>query len=360
MAVAEHTTPYRGTLDISAKSKNDCEGKTGKYLYLYLPYLPYTFPSPSSCWTHLEIGDNLAGSEDQGRPIVAVLRPQHGVHSMEVLDHHLSRPFPDDGSMQPQRQNVRRKSQGPPFLHTPRCCIVVLINITFTDSNMVHRHSAGAPQPSGKGRKTDCWLLAAGWSLGNVAVAVRSGTAHHPRRFVAYTGCGLPMLPDDSPFSWVGVAYPYLTLPWEIGGGLFLFLSYYRFGRTRAPRDDYVISDVSHLVRGTTDGSPDEPGIGAVISHGAGIGTWDDDQAQSSNQPRQCLGSLSMTYLALSFSKTRSPSYDKEPLAMAVRVPVRVCVGRSQNSGYYSRIRTQYTHSGISKMKARNARWSAE
>ncbi|KAK1545029.1 hypothetical protein CPAR01_02531 [Colletotrichum paranaense] len=95
----------------------------------------------------------------------------------------------------------------------------------FTDSNMVHQHSAGAPQPNGTGRKTDCWLLAAGWGLGNVAGAVRSGTAHHPRRFVAYTGCGLPMLPDDSPFSWVGVAYPYLTLPWEIGGGLFLFLS---------------------------------------------------------------------------------------------------------------------------------------
>ncbi|KAK1708054.1 hypothetical protein BDP67DRAFT_148317 [Colletotrichum lupini] len=88
---------------------------------------------------------------------------QYSVHSMEVLDHHLSRPFPDDGSMQPQRQNVRRKSQGPPFLHTPGCCIVVLINLTFTDSNMVHRHSAGAPQPNGKGRKTDCWLLDGAW-----------------------------------------------------------------------------------------------------------------------------------------------------------------------------------------------------
>lgn len=30
-------------------------------------------------------------------------------------------------------------------------CIVVLINLGFTDSNMVHEHGAGAPQPNGKG-----------------------------------------------------------------------------------------------------------------------------------------------------------------------------------------------------------------
>ncbi|KAK1521102.1 hypothetical protein CABS01_05607, partial [Colletotrichum abscissum] len=149
---------------------------------------------------------------------------QYSVHSMEVLDHHLSRPFPDDGSMQPQRQNVRRKSQGPPFLHTPRCCIVVLINITFTDSNMVHRHSAGAPQPNGKGRKTDCWLLDGAWGT----LPVRCEAV---RRIILVASSLTPavvfqcFLPDDSPFSWVGVAYPYLTLPWEIGGGLFLFLS---------------------------------------------------------------------------------------------------------------------------------------
>ncbi|KAK1473305.1 hypothetical protein CCUS01_17181 [Colletotrichum cuscutae] len=404
-----HATPrWRGTLDISAKSKNDCEGKTGgKYLYLYLPYLPYTFPSPSSCWTHLEIGDNLAGwiatrkmlagqgnstkmepnekkkslgrgnlgerfnhsealktKEDrrnltkwtatiidfasqaaQGRHFYIQL---HAPHSL--LDHHLSRPFPDDGSMQPQRQNVRRKSQGPPFLHTPR-----------------FQHA--------ERERAEDRLLAAGWSLGNVAGAVRSGTAHHPRRFVAYTGCGLPMLPDDSPFSWVGVAYPYLTLPWEIGGGLFLFLflslplaqNEPREGKkenkksrclstgsqreTETPRDDYVISDVSHLVRLIPPNS--EPGIGAVISHGAGIGTWDDDQAQRWTAWSD--GTSTPTpMLRLAQHDLPGPVIFENQISKLRQGAISH--GRSQNSGYYSRIRTQYTHSGISKMKARNAR----
>ncbi|KAK1727709.1 uncharacterized protein BDZ83DRAFT_186910 [Colletotrichum acutatum] len=104
----------------------------------------------------------------------------HAVHNhgstQQALDHHLCRPFPDDGSMQPQRQNVRRKSQGPPFVHTPRCCIVVLSNLTITDSNMVHQHAAGAPQPNGKGQKTDCWLLDH-MELEDVAGAERYGAS---------------------------------------------------------------------------------------------------------------------------------------------------------------------------------------
>lgn len=130
--------------------------------------------------------------------------------------------------MQPQRQNVRRKPQGPPFLHTTytyrsRCCIVVLINLTFTDSNMVHQHGAGAPQPNGKGRKTDCWLLDGAWGT----LPVRCEAV---RRIILVASSLTPAVVSQC-FQTIlhsrGLGLPIRTLPylWEIGGGLFLFLS---------------------------------------------------------------------------------------------------------------------------------------
>ncbi|KAK1727708.1 uncharacterized protein BDZ83DRAFT_649318 [Colletotrichum acutatum] len=53
-----------------------------------------------------------------------------------------------------------------------------------------------------------------------------------------------------------------------------------------------------------------------------------------------------MTCLALSCSKTRSPSHDKEPLAMTVRVPVRVLITynpRSHPGGQVGECRSSLT-----------------
>ncbi|KAK1672033.1 hypothetical protein BDP55DRAFT_276846 [Colletotrichum godetiae] len=239
--------------------------------------------------------------------------------------------------MQPQRQNVRRKSQGPPFLHLPDLTALLCSSLWTLISTwfMVHGPStwcgAGARQPNGRGngaedRQTDhCWM-----ELGDVAGAVRSGTVHHPRRPVAYTGCGLPMLPDDSPFSWVGVNLHYTTqglegsvsvsvrppvsdrdqdqspcqneprerktvaYPPAASGRLRVAFPVLPIRGTRAPRDDFdfrtfLILCVGQRTVARMSGQipqircqseygahklVQEPGIGALISHGAGIGTF--------------------------------------------------------------------------------------